>query len=275
MSPEHTLYIDLLFITWGAFLIAVAVFGLVRHFTSVPLWNADGNVPTRMYHFGDLIFCVVFFLLINNGLKLSSASVTTESEIGTLSVAASIFSQFSLLVLLIGILMAVRKINLIEAFGLDRLSVVQVVMWSVLISVCVIPLVLGVGYVTKEVLTPYLGEIPPQPMPEILRNAGNWSLRTAIFVAVAIVAPVVEEVFYRGYLYSVTKRYTDRFFAAVFSALVFSLIHPGVISYAPLFAFGVLLALVYELSGSLWIPIAIHSLFNIVNVVLTFVLPAP
>ena len=85
------------------------------------------------------------------------------------------------------------------------------------------------------------------------------------FTAV-IVAPVSEEVLFRGYLYPVSKRFIGRAPAVLFSALVFAAIHHNALALVPLCFLALLLALSYELTGSIWAPIGIHLLFNGVTV---------
>lgn len=78
----------------------------------------------------------------------------------------------------------------------------------------------------------------------------------------AIVAPVCEEIVFRGYLYPVAKRFTGPWVSGVCTALVFSAAHGNMAALLPLFVFGMVLAALYEFTGSIWAPIAVHFLFN-------------
>ncbi len=80
--------------------------------------------------------------------------------------------------------------------------------------------------------------------------------------AAAIVAPLCEEVVFRGYLYPVAKKYSGRWIAAIATALVFSAAHGSLAALLPLFIFGLVLVALYEMTGSIWAPIAVHALFN-------------
>jgi len=83
-----------------------------------------------------------------------------------------------------------------------------------------------------------------------------------------VVAPICEEVVFRGYLYGVAKRYCGPVAAALCTALIFSAAHASLVALLPLAIFGLLLAWLYERTGSLWAPIASHACFNAVTVVL-------
>lgn len=81
------------------------------------------------------------------------------------------------------------------------------------------------------------------------------------FTAV-IVAPICEEVVFRGYIYPVLKRFSGPWVGALVSALVFSAAHGSLAALLPLFIFGLVLVFLYEWTGSIWAPIAAHFLFN-------------
>jgi membrane protease YdiL (CAAX protease family) len=90
----------------------------------------------------------------------------------------------------------------------------------------------------------------------------------SIIVATLIVvaAPVSEEVFFRGFLFGGLRRTLPFVAAALLSAAIFGAFHytgPGSLTVLPqLAALGVVLAWVYERSGSIYPTIALHILNN-------------
>jgi len=86
-----------------------------------------------------------------------------------------------------------------------------------------------------------------------------------------VVAPICEEVVFRGYLYGVAKRYCGPLAGALCSALIFSAAHASLAALLPLALFGLLLAWLYERTGSLWAPIAAHACFNAATVVVLMI----
>jgi membrane protease YdiL (CAAX protease family) len=60
----------------------------------------------------------------------------------------------------------------------------------------------------------------------------------------------------------VTKRFAGPWVAGVCSALVFAAAHGSLSALLPLFIFGLVLVVIYEKTGSLWAPIAVHFCFN-------------
>ncbi|MBN2539723.1 MAG: CPBP family intramembrane metalloprotease [Deltaproteobacteria bacterium] len=83
------------------------------------------------------------------------------------------------------------------------------------------------------------------------------------FVVGAIVAPMAEEVFFRGVLYGFFRRW-GVFVAVVISTLLFVIVHPigSGIPWPQIFG-GILFAVAYETAGSLAAPVIIHILGNL------------
>jgi membrane protease YdiL (CAAX protease family) len=81
---------------------------------------------------------------------------------------------------------------------------------------------------------------------------------------IAIAAPVSEEVFFRGLLFGGLRRRMPRLLAALVSAAVFGALHvfTGASAVPPLIAFGFILALLYEKTGSIVPGILLHALNN-------------
>jgi membrane protease YdiL (CAAX protease family) len=97
-----------------------------------------------------------------------------------------------------------------------------------------------------------------------------WTNFVIMLVLVGGVAPVVEETVFRGVLYGRLRTRMPLVAAVLVSAAVFSLAHVIPILLPALFVVGIILALAYELSGSLWLSILLHSLQNSLAVIVIF-----
>jgi membrane protease YdiL (CAAX protease family) len=98
-----------------------------------------------------------------------------------------------------------------------------------------------------------------QMVPEASRSLALYAL---LLFSGAVAAPIGEEFFFRGFLYNAAKRRTGLFWGTVISAAVFALAHGGPIQVLAIFPMGVLLAVMYEITGSLWVPIFMHAVNN-------------
>jgi uncharacterized protein len=106
-----------------------------------------------------------------------------------------------------------------------------------------------------------------------IKHVGTFELVVAV-VAVSLVAPTVEEIFFRGLLYRSLRNRLPVAPAALVAGVLFGLVH--IIAY-PLVtlpikaAFGVIACLLYERTGSILPGIALHSFIDasVVDVALT------
>jgi len=102
-------------------------------------------------------------------------------------------------------------------------------------------------------------------IPEVQSEYGN-NLALAI-PAVSVVAPIVEETFFRGFVYGWMRRRLNVPAAAVLSGCFFALVHFQPVIFVPLAVLGAGLALLYEYSGSLLPGMIVHGLFNLVEII--------
>lgn len=91
---------------------------------------------------------------------------------------------------------------------------------------------------------------------------------TVIVLAVVLVAPVAEELFFRGVVYNAWEREYGTRAAVIGSAGLFALIHGSLVQLLPIFVLGIGLALLYRSTRSLPATMAMHAGFNAVTVVL-------
>ncbi len=171
--------------------------------------------------------------------------------------------------------------------GLRRIGAVprhpfRDVAWGALGLLAAIPLVMSTMLIAT-MIGQSLG-YPPEPIGhkllELLGESDSMLASALMVVSAAVIAPVLEEMFYRGLLQSVVVEALgkDKRWIAVLSVgLFFPLAHLGGVSWQALpglFVFGVLLGWLYERSGSLWPSIFVHAGFNSFNIVLALLLQA-
>jgi membrane protease YdiL (CAAX protease family) len=87
-------------------------------------------------------------------------------------------------------------------------------------------------------------------------------------LVVIVVAPVCEEIFFRGFLYRVLRLRMSFWLAALIDGLLFGIVHASSTSFAalPILAFlGLVFCWVYERTGTLFAPIAMHVLNNTIS----------
>ena len=90
----------------------------------------------------------------------------------------------------------------------------------------------------------------------------------AMLLVVAGLAPLVEELLFRGLVYAWIRCYLGILPAATISAALFASVHAIPSLIPSIFAMGVILALLYERSGSLWPAVIVHGCHNAITLVL-------
>jgi membrane protease YdiL (CAAX protease family) len=95
-------------------------------------------------------------------------------------------------------------------------------------------------------------------------DESTFALLSVAFL-VTVVAPIGEEIFFRGFFFRAVANWRGIWPAAIITGVVFGAIHAGgspVGFLVPLAIFGVVLCLLYVKTKSLWPPIVLHCLNN-------------
>jgi membrane protease YdiL (CAAX protease family) len=109
-------------------------------------------------------------------------------------------------------------------------------------------------------LTPKL-----QPSVELLQKTQSPFQLIYFGVVAVLIAPVVEEILFRGILYPVIKQQGYPRLAWASTSLLFAATHANLVAFLPLAALAILLVVVYERTDNLLAPMLTHSLFNLTN----------
>lgn len=100
---------------------------------------------------------------------------------------------------------------------------------------------------------------------------GGIAGTVAIWVAGIILAPITEEIFFRGFIFRAMALRKGYVKGVVYSSLVFGLVHLNLEAFLPISIGAAILAVGYKRSGDLWVPIIAHALNNFVAfLLLTF-----
>ena len=125
-----------------------------------------------------------------------------------------------------------------------------------------------IALMTAPLIILVFGDEPPeQAVSEITGTSDTLIEQLLIVIAVAVAAPIIEEVIFRGMLLSALRRSLGAWPSILISAASFAGIHltdPNAIAVVPgLFLLGVVLAWVALRRGDLSMPIALHSGINL------------
>ena len=130
--------------------------------------------------------------------------------------------------------------------------------------------ILGYSKVIKKIF----GELETQEIMRVYQESDEFSIRILIIIMAVIIAPIIEEVVFRGYIYPICKRHAGRIISTFVTSLFFAAIHFNIPALLPLFIFAIFLTIAYEVTGSIWVPISIHTCFNAIALIVQALHPS-
>jgi uncharacterized protein len=250
---------------WGVaatawFLAGLYVYwALIRQITLRP--GPVGEGPTKRFGIPEAFIAALLMslLLINlvGGRPPTAEQLTTQDLINNFILTGAVV--FVLIAFL-----TFRGFNLDVIAGLSKVGTLRAIATAAMLLLMAFPFILTVETVVQR----FAGHgSSRQEIVEMFSGSANIRQRILIIILAVAVAPATEELIFRFFLYGVLKRYFGMVVGLLINALLFAAVHQHLPSLAPLFVLGVCFTLAYEWSGSLLVPIAMHSLFNAFNLV--------
>jgi len=227
------------------------------------------RVPGRPNHLSILHVAAVF-LVYAAAAKLATLAVarwagiearTPEQTPIEVALAGTILGQ----VVMIGGVLAVAattfRHGLRRGLGMSLRHVVWDALRAMIGCLAVLPLCIGALGLTRLLIPP--GLVHEHPALAFLPEASTpWLI--VVLLATVVLAPLAEELFFRGLLESMLRQYVrSPWWAILGASVLFALIHaPQYQDMPALMILGAALGYNYERTGRLIAPILLHALFN-------------
>ena len=137
--------------------------------------------------------------------------------------------------------------------------------WAAILAFAVVPLISLLFFLLPETVQTDLERMQLDMVPT---DALGWAY---LALAAVVLAPIIEEFYFRGVLFTWLVRKTPLMLAVGLSAAAFTVVHgltPALAGSGTIFAnlqifvLGCLFALLYRYSGSLWVPMLAHGTYN-------------
>lgn len=228
-----------------------------------------GKVPVWFYQPLDLVSATLVFGVFF-ALALASANTSDKAALSMAPTTLMLNIGFQLLIAGLVCAWAGRQVGCMTWLGLRW----PAWRWIVLIAPASVAFMWAVfgglqisGYLQWM---ESLGLNTVQDTVQLLQKSENPLALALMAFAAMVVAPLCEEIVFRGYFYPVMKKFAGAWPAALSASLVFAAAHGNLTALLPLWIFGVLLVFLYEKTGSLWAPIAVHCCFNSATVLTQF-----
>lgn len=117
--------------------------------------------------------------------------------------------------------------------------------------------------------------VPNMPIDSVFIEASIIGNAVIVF-SVVFVAPFVEEVLFRGFIYPAFNKYTGMYPSIILTSVLFTLAHYPTMKdeylfMAVIFVLSLLITYARARTGSTWLAIIMHHLYNLVYVVVGFI----
>lgn len=203
----------------------------------------------------QLIVSFVFMTIVTVCMMLSGDADMSSLEsdlLGYTTIITMLSNALSLIFILL--FFRIRKTKLFAEVQLHRCSMKQI-------------LAVGLFGISFSYFFGWVIEIIPFPeslMDSFVASHDTLSMGNPFvnFISVAILAPIVEEVFFRGLIYTRLKAGMNIIVAAILSAIMFGVMHGEIIWILYAFVVGIMLVWVFETTNSLLPCIVIHIANN-------------
>jgi membrane protease YdiL (CAAX protease family) len=213
------------------------------------------------------VVCVLVFTGLNLTVVASRSGGNSGEELP--GMAAVVISTLALQGASLGLVAWFLRRNQMrwqDAFGFPR-APRRAVLLGVVLGVLSLPLLWLLQAACGQLLTRLGWEPSPQTMIQIFLESAGPAGKIYLALVAMLMAPLAEEILFRGILYAALKHRFRLGVALGVSALVFAGLHANAASFLPLAAFAVALARLYDHTQNLLAPITAHAVFNAGNVI--------
>jgi len=175
-----------------------------------------------------------------------------------------------LVVCAVVLLARAKGLPLETATGLRRRSLQPIVPRALGGYLTLVPALAGLLLLSSWVARAMGYEPPPHPLSLFFLDETRAAWLSYGVVFTCLIAPAVEELMFRGIIFPALRARTSFVLAAATSSLLFGALHGNWVSFLPIASLGILLAYLYEITGSLYASILVHGIHNSLMVLLMF-----
>jgi membrane protease YdiL (CAAX protease family) len=113
-------------------------------------------------------------------------------------------------------------------------------------------------------------ELRRNPIIQAVPPLDDLARVTLFAFLICVLVPVAEETFFRGFAYPPLRRRYGALPAMLATAAAFGVLHVQIVNFLPIFLLGFILVLLYERTGSLLPPIALHAVNNLAALIAVY-----
>lgn len=229
-------------------LVAVDAFAAFALFVTMAVAGGIFTIPLTLFFTDSIVFIlgvsvltgtlnVIFWMLV---IKLRQNSILS------------------------GLSLHAPHIKLIKAFMYVVVTYALVVIFAELYEICMnyFNIKIDIQDVTRMIC-------------DTIKNSNSSLEIIFMILCVILLMPMIEEILFRGVIFNALSSALPAWGAGMLSSAMFAVVHFDILYFLPLFVMGVALCYLRYKTKSLYLPIILHSLNNLVSVVVCFYFPYP
>ena len=217
--------------------------------------------PPRTFGLPEAIFAAVLMSLLILNVVVAARLPNVKLTINDLE--ANLVITVVVLLILVGFL-SLRRINIDVLAGFSKVGIFRAVATGAVLLLFAYPILNLVDLVTQRLLGDGSSR---QNIVELFNGSETMNERIMIIILAVAIAPVAEEFVFRFFLYGVLRRYFGRFAGLAVNSVLFAAVHQHLPAFGVLVVLGCCFTLAYEWSGSLLVPMTMHSMFNSLSLI--------
>ena len=193
------------------------------------------------------------------------------TPLGVLTISAVVYGVALLFVLLPMIVGRKSKTEVREALGLKKPLQFRMVLWALMMQGIFIGVAMVVTLVLYSLNISGLDLAERQELP--FAELTGWYEYVAAFLLLVVLAPVFEELIFRGYLYGRLRKYSGVIISTIITSIGFGVVHGQVNVAIFVGLLSVAMCIVREKFDSIYPTIMMHMFQNGFSYAMLFIVP--
>ena len=149
-----------------------------------------------------------------------------------------------------------------SALGLRLHGMGKGLVWAVGLGLPLFVAAMGLAYLSEKVIQPTRVDYVSKTLSKTSSGGVSISLVVLLVFTLVVLAPVCEEIFFRGYLYPALRNRMDMQPAMILNSLLFAAVHFELVGFLSRLVLAYGLCYLYEKNRTIAAPVVGHSLYN-------------
>lgn len=274
-------HLAVLFSLASLLILAIVFLGIVIDIALGPIILKKGldirtlGPPLVKWGIWDVAKVVILFLFFGYMIVLTEAFLSRVVPILKTDNFRMIINSSILDILMVVLIIYFAVIQYkeeIKSLGVSFKNFLKNVFYGVVGYISLVPILMLILIITAIIINITKYVPAKQPVVELFLKETHTGFLAYSSLFAAIVGPMIEELFFRGFMYAAFKKYIGVWAAMAVTAAIFAALHTHPVGFLPIMALGMLLAYLYEKTGTLVSSITVHIIHNLSMVFLVFLI---